>query len=117
MATVDELLTANLHGVFGERDAARRRRAIDEAFSDDVRFTDPEGTVEGRDALDAKAAGLLAQAPDSFVFAEDGPRYIGADTGVLAWAFGPEGAPVARGVDVLTVRDGRIVDLRTLLLP
>lgn len=117
MATVDELLTANLYGVFGERDAARRRRAIDEAYREDVRFTDPEGTVEGRDALDAKAAGLLAQVPETFAFTEDGPRYVGADTGVLAWAFGPEGAPVARGVDVLTVRDGRIAELRTLLLP
>jgi len=28
--TIETLLRRNLHGVFGERDAAKRRRAIDE---------------------------------------------------------------------------------------
>ncbi|MFF2053435.1 nuclear transport factor 2 family protein [Leifsonia sp. NPDC058194] len=116
MTDVNELLHANLHRVFGERDGARRRAAIDEVYAVDVRFTDPEGTAVGRDALDAKAAELLGRTPDVFVFVEDGPAYTGADTGALAWAFGPEGSPVARGIDLITVRDGAIVELRTLLL-
>lgn len=115
MAEVRELLDANLHRVFGNRDAAARRRVIEETYTDDVTFTDPEGTVTGRDALDERAGALLAGAPESFDFVEDGPPYVGADSGALAWAFGPPGSPVARGIDAVTVRDGRISELRTML--
>lgn len=115
MATVHDLLEANLRRVFGNRDAAARRIAIDEIYSDDIAFTDPDSTVVGRNALEERAAGLLANAPAEFVFAEDGPRYVDGDTGALAWAFGPAGAPVARGIDIVDVRDGQIVGLRTIL--
>ncbi|WP_348788616.1 nuclear transport factor 2 family protein [Leifsonia sp. NPDC080035] len=115
MPTISELLDANLHRVFGERDAARRRAAIDEVYAEDVVFSDPEGSVTGRDALAAKAEALLSGAPDAFVFRADGPAYAGTDSGALAWTLGPEGAPVARGIDVITVRDGRIAELRTML--
>jgi hypothetical protein len=33
----------------------------------------------------------------------------------LAWRLGPPGSPAARGIDILTVRDGRVIVLRTLL--
>jgi ketosteroid isomerase-like protein len=115
MSTVAELLDANLHRVFGNRDPASRRRAIDEVYAEDVVFADPDATVVGRDALEQKAAALLDGAPESFVFADEGPAYLAGDLGVQAWSFGPAGAPVARGVDVITVRDGRIVELRTAL--
>ncbi len=115
MTAVGELLDANLHRVFGNRDPVSRRRAIDEVFAEDIRFSDPDETVVGRDALETKAAGLLDGAPASFVFADDGSAYVAGDLGVQAWAFGPEGEPVARGVDVITVRDGVIVELRTAL--
>jgi ketosteroid isomerase-like protein len=115
MADTRELLTANLHRVFGNRDSASRREAIEATYTDDVAFTDPEGTVTGRDALEAKAAGLIDGAPADFVFAEDGTAYTGTDSGALAWAFGPLGSPVARGIDVITVREGRISALRTML--
>jgi ketosteroid isomerase-like protein len=115
MAEVRELLDANLRGVFGNRDAASRRRIIDETYADDVAFTDPEGTVTGRDALDERAAALLARVPENFDFVEDGPAYVGTGSGALAWRFGPPDSPVARGIDVITVRDGRISELRTML--
>ena len=115
VATPSELLHVNLHEVFGERDPARRRAAVDATYTEDVEFTDPEETVVGRDALEAKADALLADAP-GFVFAEVGPAYVAGDLAALAWTFGPAGAdPVARGVDVLTLRDGRIAAVRTLL--
>lgn len=116
MNDVRGLLHDNLHRVFAERDATRRRAAIDELYAEDVLFIDPEGTSAGRDALHQKAGDLLAKVPDTFTFTEDGPRYLGTDTGALAWAFGPEGAPVARGIDVVTVRDGVIAELRTMLV-
>lgn len=115
MATPRELLHGNLHDVFGNRDAAARRAAIEALYTSDVTFTDPEGTVTGHDALEQKAAALLASAPESFVFARDGVEYTSPDTAALAWAFGPADAPVARGIDIITIRDGRISALHTLL--
>ena len=115
MTTVRDLLSANLHQVFGNRDAVSRREAIEATYTSDVVFGDPEGQVTGRDALEAKAAGLIDGAPANFVFVEDGIVYAGGNSGALSWAFGPSGSPVARGIDVITVRDGRISELRTLL--
>lgn len=116
MNTVTELLAANLHEVFGNRDENARNAAIERVYTTDVVFTDPEGTVKGRAAVQEKAAALLAGAPAEFVFAEDGERYADGDIGALAWAFGPAGAPVARGIDVITVADGRIAGIRTFFI-
>ena len=115
MPTTAELLAANLHQVFGNRDAASRRAAIEATYTDDVEFADPEGVEIGLDALEKKAASLIDGAPTDFVFEEDGLAYTGPDAGALAWTFGPSGAPVARGIDLITVRDGKISTLRTLL--
>ncbi|NUS03682.1 MAG: nuclear transport factor 2 family protein [Nonomuraea sp.] len=114
MHTVTDLLAANLHEVFGNRDAHSRRAAIERIYTEDVVFTDPEGAVTGWDALEEKARALLDRVPPSFRFTEDGERYAGPGDGALAWAFGPEGEPAARGIDVITVREGRIATLRTL---
>lgn len=113
MATVSELLTANLHDVFGNRDAASRRAAIERTYSPDVTFTDPEGTAVGWDALDQKAAALLEQVPGAFQFVEEGRRYVSTTHGALAWGFGPVGAPAVRGIDVIEVHDGVIATLTT----
>ena len=113
--TIAELMKATLHGVFGERDDTKRAAKASEIYDDDVTFADPEGVVTGRDALTAKAKALLDDAPD-FVFAEDGPVLQAQDLGHLAWTFGPaEGPPVASGIDVALVKDGRITSLHTLL--
>jgi hypothetical protein len=113
MATVSELLTANLHDVFGNRDAASRRAAIERTYSPDVTFTDPEGTAVGWDALEQKAAELLQTVPGAFQFVEEGRRYVSETHGALAWGFGPVGAPAVRGIDVVEVRDGVVVSLTT----
>jgi hypothetical protein len=52
MSAARELLDANLHRVFGNRDAASRREAIDAIYTVDVAFSDPEGTTIGRDAVE-----------------------------------------------------------------
>jgi hypothetical protein len=112
-----ELLHSNLHEVFSERDPQRRWAAIERTYTEDVTFTDPEATFVGRQALNDQAQKLLDGVTASFVFEEDGLRYVGTDIAVLAWRFGPPGQPVARGVDILTIRDGRVSTVRTLLAP
>jgi SnoaL-like domain len=115
MPDATELLYGNLHEVFSERDPERRRAAIERTYAQDVRFIDPEGEVVGRQALSDRAQKLLDGAPANFSLQEDGPRYVGPGTAALAWRFGPPGSPVARGIDILTIRDGRVSVLRTLI--
>lgn len=112
---VSELLRANLHEVFLERDPDARRAAIERTYAEDVRFIDAEAKVVGRDAASERVHRLVGGLPAGFVLEEDGPQYVGGDVGALAWRLGPPGSPVARGIDILTVREGRVVVHRTLL--
>ena len=117
MPDAKELLHSNLHEVFSERDPERRRAAIERTYTEDVTFIDPEGEFAGRQALNDQAQKLLNGALAGFVFEEDGPQYVGAGAAALAWRFGPPGNPVARGIDILTIRDGRVSTVRTLIAP
>jgi len=73
--------------------------------------------VVGRQELNDQAQKLLDSVMAGFELEEDGPRYLGPDIAVLAWRFGPPGTPIARGVDVLTIRDGRVSVVRTAIAP
>jgi len=108
-----EQMDRNLFAVFGERDPARRSAASELTYTDDVEFVDPDSTSVGRAALEARAQAILDRTP-GFVFTHDGPLYASGDLAVLAWAFGPPGAPVARGVDVAFFRNGKICKLHTI---
>ena len=66
-----ELLHRNLQQVFGEGDAARRRAAIDELYTDDCVLYVPQGAIVGRDALDKFAGDLRATHPH-FIYAPHG---------------------------------------------
>lgn len=114
--TITALMHANLYEVFGQRDPVLRREAIARTYTSDVAFTDDAGTIVGLAAIDDRAQRLLEDAPAAFAFAPDGPIYVGEDTAAMAWRLGPpDGEPVARGMDIVTVKDGRIGAIRTLL--
>ena len=114
---VRELLHANLHEVFTERDPNTRRAAIERTYAEDVRFIDAEAEVVGREAVNERVHQLVDGVPAEFVLEEDGPPYVAGDVGALAWRLGPPGSPVSRGIDILTVRDDRVIVHRTLLAP
>ena len=117
MPEATELLHSNLHHVFSERDPERRWAAIGRTYTEDVTFIDPDGEFVGWQALSDRAQELLDQASAGAVFEEDGPTYVGTDSAALAWRFGPPGKPVARGVDFLTIQDGRVSVVQTLIAP
>jgi len=60
---IHELLNRNLQEVFGEGDAARRRAAIEELYTDDCVLYVPPGVFVGHDALDKFAGDLRATHP------------------------------------------------------
>ena len=115
MAEAKELLHSNLHEVFSERDPERRWAAIELTYTEDVRFIEPGGEFVGWQELSDQAQKLLDGPLAGFVHEEDGPRYVGTDTAALAWRVGPPGKPVARGIDIVTMRDGRLSVVRTLI--
>ena len=80
--TVNNLMEANLLGVFNERDTQRRAAAIESTYAPDVRWTDDEGIVVGREALEAKATALQSQL-QGLVFTKASPVYPNPRIGVL----------------------------------
>ena len=112
-----ELLYRNIQEVFGEADAARRRRAIDEFYTDDCVLYVPPGVFVGREALD-KFAGDLRGTHPHFVYIPHGEAQSLHNCGILAWSSGPKGeAPDYTGMDVIIVRDGRIAALYVFVNP
>jgi hypothetical protein len=115
--SIENLLVRNLHEVFGERDPARRRIAIEAIFDRDCVFSDPAGRHVGRRALEDAVVALRAQYPDH-VFSQIGGVDALQDCGRLAWAFGsPHDPRLITGLDVAVVKAGRISALYTFLNP
>jgi hypothetical protein len=57
-ARISELMLENLFAVFNVRDP-ERREAIARNYTEDITWTDPDGTTEGREALNERAQKLL----------------------------------------------------------
>ena len=113
-ARIRELMLDNLYAVFNQRDPERRLKAIAANYTEDVIWTDPEGTAQGHQAMNELGQKLLDRSPN-FVFSAAGPVYISGDLGLLAFNLGiPEQPPALSGIDVALVRDGRIALLYTI---
>ena len=107
--SISTLLTRNLHDVFGENDPARRRAAIEEIYTEDCVFYEPNGGVyRGRDEID-RIAGVIRAAHQDYRYqpiAE--PEELG-NAGRVKWVEGRPGeAPAIAGTDFIIARDGRI---------
>jgi SnoaL-like domain len=112
---IRELMLANLFAVFSERDPRRRLEVIERNYTEDVIWTDPDGTTKGHEELNEQAQKLLDRMPD-FVFSAAGPVHVSRDLGLLSFNLGvPQQAPAVSGIDVALVRDGRIAVLHTVL--
>lgn len=94
--------------MFGENDPARRRAAIDEIFTEDAVFYEPNGVHRGRDAIDRVAGVIKATHPDFRYQPTATPEELG-NGGRVQWVSGrPGAAPAYAGTDFIVVRDGRI---------
>jgi len=114
---IHELLNRNLQEVFGEGDAARRRAAIEELYTDDCVVCVPPGVLVGHDALDKFAGDLRATQPH-FVYTSHGEPQALHNAGRLAWGSGPRGEkPHYTGLDVIIVRGDKIAALYVFLDP
>ena len=112
--TIETLIKRNLHEVFGERDARKRREAIHQLWTEDCVFIDHNGKTTGHDELDRAVAVLHERLP-GYVFNELRPVDLLHESGRLAWSYGRPGQESIKGVDVVLVRDGRISLMLTFL--
>jgi len=112
---IETLLSRNLPEVFGEADAARRRAAIAELYTEDCVLYTPPGILVGHDALDRFAGDLRATHPHYVYTAHGAPQAL-YNSGRLAWGSGPQGeAPAYTGVDFIIARDDKIAALYVYL--
>jgi len=108
-------LLLDLFAVFGERDPERRLEAIARNYTEDVSWTDPDGTTDGHEALNEGAHKLLDRMP-SFVLSAAGPVHVSRDLGLLGFNLGvPKQPRAVSGIDVALVRDRRIACSDALL--
>ena len=107
--SISNLLLRNLHDVFGENDPKRRRAAINDIFTEDCVFYEPNGGVYGgRDEIDRVAGSIRAAHADAQYQPIAGPEELG-NAGRIRWVEGRPGeAPTIAGTDFIIARDGRI---------
>src|SRR5271154_5290318 len=114
---IHELLHRNLQEVFGEGNAARRRAAIEDLYTEDCVLYAPPGVFVGPEVLDKFAGDLRATHPH-FVYTPHGETQALHNGGILAWGSGPKGEPPDyTGLDVVIFRGGKIAALYVFLNP
>ena len=114
-AQIRRLMLDNIFVVFGGRDRERRMKAISKNYTEDVTWSDPAGTTQGREAMNEQGQKLLDRLPN-FVFSAAGPVYVAGNLGLLPYHVGLPGQPPAfSGIEVGLVRDGQIAHLYTML--
>lgn len=112
----DHLLRSNLERVFNEREPGRRAQAIADLFVAEPVMYEPDGVVQGREAISAVAGKLLDQFGPDFAFVPEKAAIGHHGIGSLRWHAGPVGGPViVSGIDTAAIVDGRIERLWVLL--
>jgi len=107
--TQSNVLHANLERVFNERDAARRRQAIQELYAADAVLYEPEATYAGAAAIDGAVGHLLAALPPTLTFVMVAPVMVNHGMAKLQWRGQlPDGTVVVTGTDVAEIESGRI---------
>jgi hypothetical protein len=86
------LLSANRFTVFDERGVSKRATAVEDTYAEDIIWYEPDGVIQGRAALNARASELQTQSL-GFKFRADGIMSVSQNIGMLRWCFGPEDKP------------------------
>lgn len=115
MSPIEDLMIRNFTDVMNERDAGRRRAAIEALYTPDATVAEADKAAEGWDGVDDVVRGVQEGAP-GMTFSVGRPSVI-EDLGRVSWELAPEtgGDPVVRGTDIALVRDGRISRIYTFV--
>ena len=118
MTTASTLLQANLKRVFNERDATRRRQAIEELYAPDAVLCEQRKKYLGTKAIDEAITHLLGSLPPTLVFAIVAPVMQNHEMGKLLWSGQlPDGTAVVTGTDIAQIEGGRIRSIHVFVDP
>jgi hypothetical protein len=118
MTTANTVLQANLKRVFNERDAVRRRHAIEELYAADAVLYEQQGKYSGTEAIEGAITHLLGSLPPTLVFALVGPVMQNHSMGKLLWKGQlSDGTTVVTGTDIAEVEGGRIRSIHVFVDP
>jgi SnoaL-like domain len=108
MTSYDELAQRYID-TWNETDAAARRTAVDQLYTEDARYVDPLAVADGREAIVSMIGAVQQQFP-GFVFRLAGPVDGHHNQARFGWELGPVGSPAPIvGFDVAVTDDaGRI---------
>lgn len=106
--TIPFLLQRNLD-VFAENDPVRRRAMIDDSYTEDCVFHEPNtGVYCGREEIH-KVAGVIRSMHPDFQYQPIAEPDVSGDGGRIRWVSGhPGDAPAYAGTDFIIAREGRI---------
>ena len=118
MTTTSAVLQANLKRVFNERDATRRRHAIQELYATDAVLYEQDARYSGWEAIEGAITQLLASLPPTLVFVMAAPVMQNHELGKVLWRGElPNGKTVATGTDVAQIEAGRIRSIHVFVDP
>lgn len=110
--SIATLLVRNHHGVFKGSNPRRRRATIEEIFTEDARFYEPNGVRQGWDEIDQIAGTIRATHPDFRYTPLQEPEDLHGTAGSIQWVSGlPGQSPAYAGTDFIVARNGRIAAL------
>jgi len=111
-------LVQNYIAVWNERDARKRRLLIDQVFSDECIYIDPNDSVSGRDAIERLVEALQAKLPD-LRFMLSGAANAHHDQVLFGWTLAAPGAatPASTGIDMAVLDGDRIRQLHGFVNP
>lgn len=115
----DFILSANATRVFSERDAARRRAALEDLWVPQAVLVEDGHVLQGLNAISQSIASLLDQLPHGTRFVSCGPAAGHHGVGRLRWrAVDAAGKPSpVSGTDIAFIEAGRISRLYVILDP
>ena len=95
-------------GTWNETDPAKRRQLIERTWTEDGMYLDPLMAGEGQEGIDAMIETVQARFP-SYRFRRTSEIDAHHDRVRFSWELGPYGgAPLAGGLDVGVIADGRL---------
>jgi len=107
--TPSNVVHANLERVFNERDADRRRQAIQELYAADAVLFEPDARYAGAAAIAGAVGHLIAALPPTLTFVMVAPAMVNHGMAKLRWRGQlPDGTVIVTGTDVAEIDNGQI---------
>jgi hypothetical protein len=113
-----KLLEDSLLVIWNDRDAARRLAAMKEVYAADMVFYESNDgpAITGYQAVNDLVDKLQAQWPLEFRFELNRPSQVNHQVQHISWTLGiPGEPPVATGMDIAIIEDGKIKSLHLFL--